>query len=217
VAAAVAALTVIVMPIDVLGLSPHKVRWLWVIGAFMTYMLIMALLVGLRDDERRWTLGALSGIGVVALLAATPTHANQSGPVIFRPTYDSIGDVREQIGDYLARAGGSPSSVIFDADGIGFAEPYTVPVLTELVEGGVDVAVLDEAFSHHLGPQRYLDAGSATVSQLPVVYVRVGLEALEIPPGTERIAFHDGELTPFDPGNVTDRAVGVFLSVPEAP
>ena len=80
VAIAVAAITVIVTPIDVLGLSPHKVRWLWVIGAFITYMLVMALLVGLRDDHRRWVLGAVTGIGVVALLATIPTRCEPGGP-----------------------------------------------------------------------------------------------------------------------------------------
>ena len=94
---------------------------------------------------------------------------NQAGPVIFRDTYDSIADVRDQIDDYLATSGGVPSSVVFDAGGIGFAEPYTVPVLTELVEGGVEVAVLEEAFSRQLGPRRYLAAGSAAASGLPVV------------------------------------------------
>ncbi len=36
-----------------------------------------------------------------------------------------------------------------------------------------------------------------------------------IRPAPSRIAFHDGELTPFTLNDVTDRAVGVFL-VPAA-
>ncbi len=211
VALAVGAVTVIITPIDVLGLSPHKVRWLWVIGAFGTYMLLMAVLVGLREDRRRATVGVMGAIGVVALAATIPTHANQAGPVIFRATYDSIGNVRDQVEDFLATSPEAPSAVVFDAGGIGFAEPYTVPVLAELVEGGVDVFTFDSSFARQLGPQRYAGAGA---SALPVVFVRVGSDALSTPPGAVRIAFHDGELTPFDPSNVTDRAVGVFLADP---
>ena len=50
---------------------------------------------------------------------------------------------------------------------------------------------------------------------LPLMYVRAGQQALDDPPGAIRIAFHDGELTPFTLNDVTDRAVGVFL-VPAA-
>ena len=44
------------------------------------------------------------------------------------------------------------------------------------------------------------------------MFVRAGAEALEELPGARRIAFHDGERTPFSLNDVTDRAVAVFLS-----
>ena len=208
VAAAVAAVTVIITPIDLLGLSPHKVRWLWVVGAFMTYLLIMAVLVGLGDVARRRTLGGIAGIGVLALVLTVPTYVNESGPLQFRATYDSISDVREQLADYFDTSE-APAAVVFDAGGIGFAEPYTIPVMAELIANGVDVVVADATLARQLGPDRYL--GPTSDQGAPVVFVRVGADAATLPGGTERIAFHDGDRSPFTLDDVTDRAVAVFV------
>jgi hypothetical protein len=43
------------------------------------------------------------------------------------------------------------------------------------------------------------------------VFVRAGEAAAIVPPGAERIAFHDGDRSPFTLDDVTDRAVAVFL------
>ena len=45
----------------------------------------------------------------------------------------------------------------------------------------------------------------------PLVFVRAGADAAAIPPGTERVAFHDGDRSPFSLDDVTERAVGVFV------
>jgi hypothetical protein len=209
VAGAVAAVTVIITPIDVLGLSPHKVRWLWVVGAFATYLLIMAVLVGLGDLGRRRAVGGIAGVGLLALVLTVPTYANESGPLQFRATYDSISDIRDQLATW-SDTPGVPSAVLFDAGGIAFAEPYTVPVMAELIANGVDVAVADEALARQLGPDRSL-GNTADEDDRPVVFVRAGADAATILPGTERIAFHDGDRSPFSLDDVTDRAVGVFV------
>jgi hypothetical protein len=208
VAAAVAAVTESITPVDLLGLSPHKVRWLWVVGAFMTYLLIMAVLVGLGDIARRRALGGITAIGVLALVLTVPTHVNESGPVQFRATYDSISAVREQLADYFDTSD-APAAVVFDAGGIGFAEPYTIPVMAELIANGVDVVVADATLARQLGPDRYL--GTTSDQGAPVVFVRVGADAATLPAGTERIAFHDGDRSPFTLDDVTDRAVAVFV------
>ena len=210
VAAAVAAVTVVITPIDVLGLSPHKVRWLWVIGAFMTYLLLMAVLVGLADTTRRRVLGGITGVGVLAVALSLPTHANDSGPLQFRETYASVSDIRDQLDSYFETTADAPSAVIFDAGGIAFAEPYTVPVMAELLANGVDVAVTDVTLARQLGPERYLDPASDHGAR-PVVFVRVGADAAMLPAGTERIAFHDGDRSAFNVDDVTDRAVAVFI------
>jgi CDP-diglyceride synthetase len=203
---AIATVTVIITPIDILGLSPHKVRWLWVIGAFATYLLVMAVIAGLDEHRRHRSLVGLGALSLVAVVATIPTFVNRSGPVAFAATYASVTEVRQQLAEYVA-TGDAPPSIVFDADGIGFAEPYTAAVKAELLRRGVDVSVEDRSLARQLGPDRQAEP----TSTLPVVFVRAGAAAAEIPAGAERIAFHDGDRSGFDPANVTDRAVGVFL------
>lgn len=212
VAIGVAAITVVITPIDVLGLSPHKVRWLWVIGAFATYLLIMALLAGLGVERRRQGLAAVSVIGILAVLATIPTYVNRSGPLYFADNYDAIASIRSQVDDFLDGRDGAPTSIIFDAGGIGFAEPYTAPVMAELLENGVEVLVADPTLARQLGPRRQLDS-SRVDGATPTVFVRVGADALITPAGARRIAFHDGETSAFSL-EVRDRAVGVFMTSP---
>jgi CDP-diglyceride synthetase len=210
VAGAVATVTTIVTPIDILGLSPHKVRWLWVIGAFATYLLVMAVIAGLGDALRHRVLVGLAALSLVVVVATVPTYVNRSGPVYFRETYASITDLREQLDDFLEQDG-TLSAVEFDAEGIGFAEPYTAPVMAELLRNGVDVEVADRTLARQLGPDRLLGDERVGTATLPLVFVRAGEAATVVPPGAERIAFHDGDRSAFTLDDVTDRAVGVFL------
>ena len=206
----VAMVTLIITPIDVLGLTPHKIRYLWIIGAFATYLLVLSLLCVLRADARRGAVAGLAVVGLVAAVATIPVHTNAAGPVYFSATYDSIADIRSQVSDYFARDPLAPTEVRFDAGGIGFAEPYTAPVMAQLAQSGVDLVVDDVPLSRQLGPRRLADEEDST--NRPVVFVRAGAEALEELPGVRRIAFHDGDRTPFSLNDVTDRAVGVFIS-----
>lgn len=218
VALVVAAMTVMITPVDILGLTPHKVRWLWVIGAFATLMLVMSLLVAVGESAgaraRQGGVAALFALASVGLLATIPTHANGSGPVYFEVTYPSITSIRQQVSDHLDAEpdGSSLERVLFDAGGIGFAEPYTAPVMAEFLEHGVDLVVAEPALSRQLGPDRLATSEDPTDGGTRVVvYVRAGQAAAETPDGAARIAFHDGDRTPFSVDDVTDRAVAVFV------
>ena len=210
VVAIVATATVIITPIDVLGLSPHKVRWLWVIGAFATYLLVMAVLAGLDEHRRRLGVAGLGALGLVAVLATVPAFVNESGPLYFRASYASVTDLRDQLDAYFDD-NAVLTAVNFDAEGIGFAEPYTTPVMAELLRNGVDVFVENRALARQLGPERLLTDPQDGTATLPLVFVRAGEAAVEAPLGAERIAFHDGDRSPYSPENITDRAVAVFL------
>lgn len=206
----VASTTIIITPIDILGLSPHKVRWLWVIGAFATYMLVMALLAGLSHARRHQSLAGLGVVAAVALLATLPVHANRSGPVYFEATYESVTNLRDQLDDYLDANDLGP--VLFNADGIGFAEPYTAPAMAELLEHGIDLVVDDRSLARQLGPDRRADPSDpADGGTRTIIFVRAGATAVDGIDGAERIAFHDGDVSPYSVNNVTDRAVAVFL------
>lgn len=206
---AVAFATIVITPLDWLGLSPHKVRYLWVIGAFATYLLVMTGLTVLRERPRRIALGALTVAGALAVVATVPFHANAAGPVFFRATYGAVEDLRDQIETWLATDPDAPDRILFDAEGIGFAEPYTAPVMAEFLEDGVDLLVAHPTLARQLGNRRLAGPDDAG---LPVVFVRVGAEALQEIPGVRRIAFHDGERTPYSVLDIRDRAVAVFIS-----
>jgi CDP-diglyceride synthetase len=217
VAAGVAAVTVVITPIDVLGLSPHKVRWLWVIGAFATYLLVMAVLAGFDAAARRRATAGLAALGALAIVMTVPTHVNRAGPIYFRDAYDAISELRDGVAAYVGGPGEVPDAVLFDAGGIGFAEPYTTPVIAELLRRGVDVYVVESGLARQLGPDRSADQAGPRLPSLPVVFVRVGAEALDPPAGTEIIAFRDGDPSPFSLDPVIDHAVGVFLRPAEEP
>ena len=209
--------TLVITPIDILGLSPHKARWLWVFGAFTTYLLVMAVLTALTVQHRQRVLGVVVALGAVALVATIPTYYNPSGPVYFNAAAPAIADLRSQVDDYFSNDPDAPDAVLFDPEGMGFAEPYTSPVMAQLAASGVDLYVESSSLVRQIGNGRQApaDLTDSDGQPLPLVYVRAGQEALDDPPGAVRIAFHDGELTPFTLNDVTDRAVGVFL-VPAA-
>lgn len=210
-ASAVAFVTLVITPIDILGISPHKVRWIWVIAIFLTYSVLLAVLAVLATASQRWCrlgVDGLAGLSVIALLLTLPTYVSQSGPLVFRETTASITKLRSQLDDYFERSD-APLSVLFDPDGIGFGEPYTQPIMTQLIHDGVDLAVDDPSLARQLGRDRV--ATPDEVDSLPLVYVRAGAEALDIPDGAERIAFHDGDTSRYSINDVRDRAVAVFL------
>jgi hypothetical protein len=208
VAAAVATVTAVITPVDILGLSPHKLRWLWVVAAFSTLLVTLAALRLMRERHRGTGLGVVATLGVAAVLGTVPTYVSASGPMASRITYDAIGELRDQTSRYLDEH--PDQRVIFDADGIGFAEPYTSPIIAELGEHGIDFVVPDKSFPRQVGEGRRLDDDPTR----PTIYVRVGAEALE-QPGATRIAFHDGERTNWTPNEITDRVVGVFIKFPQ--
>jgi hypothetical protein len=196
---AVALATLVITPIDVIGLTPHKIRYLWIIGAFGTYLLLLTLVGALGSRGRRIALAGVTAVGLLAAIATVPFHAAAGGPVELRDSYESVDDLRSQLADYFAHDATAPDAVRFDASGIGFAEPYTSPVMAQLVESGVDLVVDDVALSRQLGPRRLADRDD---DARPLVYVRTGSEALEEHPGVDRIAFHQDD----------HRAVAVLLS-----
>jgi hypothetical protein len=207
-ASAVAFVTLVITPIDILGISPHKVRWIWVIGIFLTYSVLLAVLAAAPKRWCRYGVNGLAGLSVVALMLTLPTYVSQSGPLIFREATASITNVRSQLDVYFERSD-TPRSVLFDPDGIGFGEPYTQPIMTQLIHDGIDLAVDDPSLARQLGRNRV--ATPDEINALPLIYVRAGAEAREIPDGAERIAFHDGETSPYSINDVRDRAVAVFL------
>jgi hypothetical protein len=179
-----------------------------VIGIFLTYSVLLAVLAAAPKRWCRLGVNGLAGLSVVALMLTLPTYVSQSGPLIFRDATASITNIRSQLDDYFERSD-APRSVLFDPDGIGFGEPYTQPIMTQLIHDGVDLAVEDPSLARQLGRNRV--ATPDEIVTLPLIYVRAGAEAVALREGVERIAFHAGDTSPYSINDVRDRAVAVFL------
>ena len=89
-------------PIDpVFGVVPHKVRWLWALGAFIAAVVVGALL---RAAERRSTVTAtraswvaVAGAVVVSVLTV-PTYRAVAGPVDQPEAWPVAAELRDQLG-----------------------------------------------------------------------------------------------------------------------
>jgi hypothetical protein len=181
VALMVALVTVVITPIDVLGLSPHKVRWLWPLSAFGMIVLAVAL-VRLVPPPRadRGVIPAMVGAAIVVFsVANVPFHAHDAGPVGNRGDMSRIRDLTDQLGALRGRG-----TVLFDASGLYFAEPFTAPVMAGMQRAGVPFVLDEEGLVRQLGERRRF-TGQADLR----VFVRQGPEALVVAPGVERVAF----------------------------
>jgi hypothetical protein len=193
----VALVTVVITPIDVLGLSPHKIRWLWPLAAFGTLVFAVAV-VRMTPQSRldqRLIPGAFAVVAALFAAATVPLHAHDAGPVGYRGDIPRIRELTGQL-DVLRGRG----TVLFDATGLYFAEPFTAPVMAGLQRAGVAFVLDEEGLVRQLGERRRFD-GSAELR----VFVREGPEALTVPPGVERVAFRPaldeaerGELAAFE-------------------
>ncbi|CAN5404748.1 hypothetical protein BH23ACT3_BH23ACT3_19100 [soil metagenome] len=177
----VALVTVVITPIDVLGLSPHKIRWLWPLAAFGTLVLAVAAVrvAPQPRGDRRVLPGAFAVAAAVFAAATVPFHAPDAGPVGYRGDIPRIRELTAQL-DVLSGRG----TVLFDATGLYFAEPFTAAVMAGLQRAGVPFVLDEEGLVRQLGERRRSD-GSAELR----VFVREGSEALVVPSGVERVAF----------------------------
>ena len=137
VAGALAVYTAAITPIDVFGLSPHKVRWLWSLGAFIAAVLLDAILRA-SERVRPWVAAGAAAIALVATLATLPTYRIDSGPIEYPWAYPPVASIREQLGP-VEQLG----SVYFDLRSRTFAEPYSWPIMAELARRHVPFFVFE--------------------------------------------------------------------------
>ena len=211
---AVAVVTVVATPIDTLGLLPHRIRWLWVLAAFLTMMLVLAGLATLRGRRRTVGLAAVALLGVVALVASLPTTRQNAGPASQDEVWDTVSVLRDRLGERLGS--GDLGPVVFDPSTLAYGEPYSAPVLAEFLEHGVDLVVDEHSLVRQLGPGRDLArAADAAGTVRGVVTVRTGPDSVTVPPDEERLAVAAEPPAGTPEDEVVFWSVGVFLRVPE--
>jgi hypothetical protein len=180
VAATVGLISVAITPVDRFGVSPHRMRWLWPLGAFVLALVLAAVfnLLAVRLVSGGPVVWAMSVLTAVAATVATlPTYVAESGPVTQQQYVPLIREIRKGL-DPLDGSG----PVLVDNSGLFFAEPYTWPLMAELARRGVEFEVGTESLSRHAGRRRLADGDAGTR-----VFLRVGADAAVTPPGATRV------------------------------
>ena len=172
------------MPVGVLGVAAHHVRWLWPVGVFVMFALVLALLASLRRQRTVRAALAVSA-GVVVLLSglALPTMNARVGPSADADSMPTVRALAPQLAALRDERG-----VLFDVSGLRFAEPFSVPVMAELQRLGVPWFAEDEGIIRQVGAGRRYTPGDASVR----LFLREGDAARQVPDGVRRVAFVDG-------------------------
>ena len=189
----VAIVTTISMPVGILGVAPHQVRWMWIIGIFSTFAL--GLSVARARTGTALEPAAVLVFAVIAFgfaVATLPEYAPDGSGNADRDVVASVRDLNRQMGAVEGRG-----TILFDPSGLPIFEPYTTALQAELQRRGVDYVVDLPGLVRQLGEQ-HTNRGQASVR----LFVREGDEALAAQPGAERVALvHTDKL-----------AVAVFLA-----
>jgi hypothetical protein len=142
-----AMVSMVFMPIGVIGISPHQMRWLWPISAFV--LLSIVVTAAEWRPLRRFAMPV--GLAATALMAmlGLPTYAAPEGPTADRADTATAMALVDQLDGYRP-----DEPVLFDISVLRFAEPYSGPVLAALARNGVDVVVEDDGMVRQLGERR---------------------------------------------------------------
>ncbi len=187
-----------IMPIGPLGLTPHQMRWLWPVSAFVVLALVLALVAPLAHRAVR---GALVMVCLVFAALNAPAHVQLAGPDTFQESIHVARSLNDQLVGYR-----SDAAIWFDTRGLRYLEPYSAAVIAALQQAEVDVRVDDPGLVRQLGTARRADGGESLR-----LYLREGHEALSAPDGVERIAF----TTPLSAGELDELSAGEAAMVDE--
>jgi hypothetical protein len=181
VAVGLAVLTASRVPVGQFALAAHQFRFLWPIAAFATFALAATVV---RAASRRavWPVVAVI-TGATALVAVLALPASDQG--VSAPT--SAQAVIRDIGPQLSSIEGQGPLLIdhlFDF----FGDPYGGALMVELRDHGVRFVTLDESLGRQLGEGRVVRRDEVRDE----LFMRIGEGARTTPPGSRRVAFHDG-------------------------
>ena len=183
----VALVTLVIMPIGPLGLTPHQMRWLWAIGPFVWFAVLLTAGRGLAERPGTgegccsWAASAWRRCSPCSRL---PTYVQPAGPAAFAFQIPVVRDLDRQLGDQLA-GGNALGTVWFDASNLPLFDNYSAAVLAELQARDVAFEVDEPGLVRQFGDHRRYDPGRGADSRL---YLLQGREALTVPDGDTRLA-----------------------------
>ncbi|HEV7759485.1 MAG TPA: hypothetical protein VGO78_10870 [Acidimicrobiales bacterium] len=184
---AVSLLTAVATPVsESFGTIAYRLRWLWPVGAFVTFALAGTLVgrigAGLGAAGRRRA--GLGLAGLVALFTGLNLPASNQGTTAAAATEPVAQDIVRQ----LHRADLTGPVLVDCAEGI--YDPYCEAVLAELQGRGVAFVVREDGPIRQLGDRRRWTGANAAARLVVVAGDRAVYPPL--PAGTHRLALHQG-------------------------
>ncbi len=171
--------TAVIIPVGVFAVAPHQFRWLWPIGAFTLFAVVLAVA---RGNASRLTpsvaCAALTAAVAVLAAFALPTYNVRSGPTA---EADQIPAARRLLAQLGPLEGKGP--VVLDTNGIRFEDPYSLALMVELQRRDIEFRVEDSGMVHQLGPSRAADG-----SEEGRIVQRDRDDVFVTPPGTTLVA-----------------------------
>ena len=168
------------IPVGVFGVAAHHLRWLWPLAVFLTFAAALPLLTSPRGDRLARGGVALLALGTLTFVVLNLPSMNAGvGPSADAGSITAVRELVPQLASLRGERG-----VLIEAQGLRFAEPYSVPVMAELQALGVPFFVDDDGLARQLGDTRTYD-GDASLR----LHIREGEAAREPLEGTRRVAF----------------------------
>ncbi len=184
---------------SVVGVAPHQFRFLWSVGAFAGFALLLPL--ARFVPWRQAALGVPSALLVVVSVANLPAAAASGGPQVDTWAYPVVRAVDRQLGA-AARFG----PILADWNGVRFGDPLSAAFTAELNRRGIPFVVSSPFQVRHYGAPRRYDGHNA---RMRIIY-RDGPQARRRRIGEfRRIAFRAG--------HEARTTVGVFVGPVDAP
>lgn len=168
--------TTALLPWTVYGLPAHHIRWLWPTATAVTTVLV----AGVMARRAGVLLVALATV-VMSVLAMVPTHP-EVGPTADLDAAPVMRALAPQLDELRGRG-----PLLLSLEGLRLFEPYSIAVLLELEERGVDVVVDEAGMIRQLGPER-----AATGDEEGRLFVWQAELGVHGAPGMERVAFLAG-------------------------
>jgi len=182
VAAVGALVTAGTLPRGFFGIAPHQFRWLWPVSLFMLFAALLAIARRIPPLHATKVTGVFAVAALVLALLNLPVKNQRVGPSADAGSIPSTHTLLSQLG-----ALDGSGTLLFDVQGLRFAEPYSVPVMNALDRRGVEIVVSDDGMVHQLGDARRFD-GHANGR----LFMREADAAVMDFPGARRVAIAYG-------------------------
>jgi hypothetical protein len=171
------------LPESSFGIAPHHFRWLWPMGIFITFALVLTV--------ARWVASTKVGVRpvAIALTSATavlgllnmPYYNQNAGPSADAASIPAVHDILSQLGALDGK-----HTLLLDIHNLRFAEPWDVAITNGLDRRGHEIVVDDPGMIRQFGPARAFD-GHADGR----LVIEEGDGAVSDHPGMTRVVLHD--------------------------